>query len=155
VGLLVDLAFLAVLIPALVLVHELGHALMAASLGRRVRELRVGSDDPVLTVRAGGFSMRLGAIGKATTWGYVRFDGSRAKAWHVLLIALAGPLVSLAAGVAAGAAMIAFQSHRFVLMVALVGGLQMGVDNLRPRVNASGEVSDGAVARLAWRAIRG
>jgi hypothetical protein len=68
--------------------------LAAVALGHRVRELNVG-DRPVLTVRTGAFVLRLGALtGKSDFAGYVIYDGTRAGAWHLLLIAFAGPLAS-------------------------------------------------------------
>jgi membrane-associated protease RseP (regulator of RpoE activity) len=137
------------LVPALVLAHELGHALMARMLGHQVRELRVGNSDTGLTVRAGAFALRLGPItGEQDYAGYVVYDGSRARAWHVLLIALAGPLASFAAAAAAAVAMIASQSHPFLLMVAFLAAFEMGLANL------SRKASDGLQVRAAWRALR-
>jgi hypothetical protein len=56
------LLMLPVLIPFLVLVHEAGHALACALLRHPVHELRVGDEEPVLTVKGGGFRLRLGAV---------------------------------------------------------------------------------------------
>jgi membrane-associated protease RseP (regulator of RpoE activity) len=149
VGPLVDLVAIALAIPLLVFVHELGHAAVAVLLGHPVRELRVGDNDAGLAVRWRAFTLRLGPItGERDFAGFVAYDGTRAGAWHFLLIALAGPVASLAAGLAAGYAAIAFQSHRFALLVMLVGGLQMGVGNLSARA------SDGRRVRTAWRVLR-
>jgi membrane-associated protease RseP (regulator of RpoE activity) len=137
------------LLPALVFIHELGHALMAKLLGHEVRELRVGDDDTGLAVHWGGFTLRLGPItGQRDYSGYVLYDGSRARLWHVLLIALAGPVASLAAGAAAAVAMVALGSHPFILMLAMLGGIEMGLANLSARA------SDGIQVRAAWRVLR-
>jgi membrane-associated protease RseP (regulator of RpoE activity) len=136
-------------IPALVLIHELGHALTAVALGHRVRELRVGNDEAVVTMRWRAFVLRLGPqTAERRFAGYVIYDGTRARAWHVLLIALAGPLASLAGAFAAACALIAIDSHPVVLMLAVVGGLQVGTANL------SSNASDGRQVRLAWQALR-
>jgi hypothetical protein len=48
-----------IVVPLVVLIHEAGHAIAALALRRRVAELTVGDDDPVLTVRVGRFRMHL------------------------------------------------------------------------------------------------
>jgi hypothetical protein len=137
------------LVPVHTFVHELGHALTAWALGHRVHELRVGDDDPLVTVRSGSFVMRLGGLtGRGEYGGYVVYDGTRASAWHELLISAAGPVASIASGLAAGSVMIAFQSHRFVLLMGLVAGLEIGVANL------SASAPDGQSVRRSWRRVR-
>ena len=137
-------------LPMHVLIHELGHATMAWMLGHSVQELRVGNDDDNgLTIHRRSFTLRFGPItGERDYAGYVALDGTRVGAWHFLLIALAGPVASLAAGLAGGFAMIALQQQRFLLLMVLVGGLEIGVSNLSRRA------SDGRQVRLAWRMIR-
>jgi membrane-associated protease RseP (regulator of RpoE activity) len=148
-NILVQLVVAVMMIPVLVLVHELGHALAAWMLGHEVRELRVGNDSTGLAVRRRSFTLRLGPItGERGYAGYVLFDGSRAGAWHALLISLAGPVASLAAAAAAAVAMIALQSHTLALMLPFLAGLEMGL------VNLSARASDGQQVRTAWRALR-
>src|SRR4051794_28212389 len=67
-------------IPALVLIHELGHALTAVALGHRVRELRVGNDEPLVTMRWRAFVLRLGPqVADRGFAGYMVYDGTRAR----------------------------------------------------------------------------
>jgi membrane-associated protease RseP (regulator of RpoE activity) len=136
-------------LPIHVFVHEIGHAVTAWLLGHRVHELRVGDDDPTVTVRSGSFVMRLGRLtGGGDYGGYVVYDGTRASAWHELLISAAGPLASIAFGLLAGFAVIANPSHWFVLFMVLVAGLEIGVANL------SANAPDGQSVRRSWRRIR-
>ena len=117
-------------LPMHVLIHELGHATMAWMLGHSVQELRVGNDDDNgLTIHRRSFTLRFGPItGERDYAGYVALDGTRVGARHFLLIAL--------------------QQQRFLLLMVLVGGLEIGVSNLSRRA------SDGRQVRLAWRMIR-
>src|SRR3954451_22596864 len=83
--------------PFVVLIHETGHALAAFVLRRPVAELVVGNEAPVLTMRVGGFRLRLGAItGRGGVAGFVRYGETLANPRVTLAIALAGPLASLA-----------------------------------------------------------
>jgi Zn-dependent protease len=90
-------------VPLVVLIHEAGHAIAALVLRRRVAELTVGDDDPLLTMRVGRFRVRLGAItGRGDVAGFVRYDGLGADARSTFVIALAGPMASLAGAVLTG-----------------------------------------------------
>jgi membrane-associated protease RseP (regulator of RpoE activity) len=145
----VGLVLAMLVLPVHVFVHELGHAVTAWMLGHRVHELRVGDDDPRMVVRSGSFVLRLGGLtGRGEFAGYVLYDGSRASAWHQLLISLAGPLSSIGFALVAGYVVIASQSHRFVLLMMVVAGLEIGVTNL------SAKAGDGRSVRHAWRVIR-
>ena len=94
----------ATVVPLVVLIHEAGHAIAALALRRRVTELTVGDDDPVLTMHVGRFRLQLGAIkGRGDVAGFVRYDGFGADARSTFMIALAGPLASLAGAVLTGA----------------------------------------------------
>ena len=149
------LVVLPVLVPFLVLVHETGHALACKLLRHPVHELRVGDEEPVLTVNAGGFRLRLGAVtGRRPVGGYVRYDGTRAGARDILIIALAGPLASLAIALAGGWAYVSAPSHPLLLLCVLTGGLMDCVRNLTARGDAHGVWSDGQLAKFAWRALR-
>jgi hypothetical protein len=91
-----------IVVPLVVLIHEAGHAIAALVLRRRVAELTVGDDDPLLTMRVGRFRVRLGAItGRGDVAGFVRYDGLGADARSTFVIALAGPMASLAGAVLA------------------------------------------------------
>jgi membrane-associated protease RseP (regulator of RpoE activity) len=150
-----SLALLPVVVPALVLAHELGHALACAALRHPVRELRVGDTTPLFSLRARDFRLHLGAVtGTRRVGGYVRYDGTRASARDILIIALAGPAASIVAALAAGAAFVAAPSHPTVLLLMLVGGLLDGVGNLHSSGDEREVWSDGKVARFAWRALR-
>ncbi len=144
--------------PGVVLIHEAGHALAAFALRRRVAELKVGDDVPVLALRIGGFRMRLGAItGKGDVAGFIRYDGAEATARDTLAIAIAGPLASLAGALVTGAAAVwawplAGLSPLFAL--ATLGGFICCVANLRVSGDGPESWSDGVWVRAAWRVMR-
>ena len=93
-----------IVVPLGVLIQEAGHAIAALALRRRVAELTVGDDDPVLTMRVGRFRLHLGATtGRGDVAGFVRYDGLPAYARSTFVIALAGPLASVAGAVVIGA----------------------------------------------------
>jgi hypothetical protein len=143
--------------PIVVLIHETGHALAAFALGRRVSELTVGDDEPVLTVRVGGFRLRLGALtGEGEPAGFVVHEaGERPR--DTLVIALAGPIASLAGAAVTAAATVwawpelwlsvLFGLATFGGIIGFVGALQVSGD--RPE-----NWSDGVWVRAAWRAMR-
>lgn len=151
-GLLLDLAGIALVVPVLVFVHELGHAVTAVAAGVRPAELRVGNSDPVLAIRTGGFAMRLGAIGDGDVAGYVAFDRG-VRPWQALLIALGGPFASLGSACAALLVLAVFSPWPFTLITTFVIGLLMFVGNLVPYTTASGLMSDGRIVLLALRAL--
>jgi hypothetical protein len=141
-----------------VLVHELGHLIAAVTLRHRVAELVVGDDEPLLTVRSGGFQLRLGTItGSGDTAGYVLYDGTRATPRDAFVIALAGPLASLAGAVITGLAVPVVWSHAgiaFALVAATALGLLCSVGNMVPNGEHPASWSDGRWAQVAWRALR-
>jgi Zn-dependent protease len=144
--------------PLVVLIHEAGHAIAALALRRRVDELTVGDDDPFLTMRAGRFRLHLGAItGRGDVAGFVRYDGLGADVRSTFVIALAGPLASLAgAGLTAALAARAWPHVGLSLFLALatVGGLICCVGNLRVSGHDPVSWSDGVWVRAAWRVMR-
>jgi hypothetical protein len=145
-------------VPFVVLVHEAGHALAAFLLRRRVAELTVGDAEPVLMVRVGGFRLRLGAItGQGDVAGFVAYDGAGAGARDTFVIALAGPLASLA-GAAATGALAVWAWPRVALSeflaLATIGGVICCVGNLRVSGDSPASWSDGVWVRAAWRVLR-
>jgi Peptidase family M50 len=105
-GMPAALIYFAVVAAPLTLLHELGHALVAAhrlggpvhiSLGARGRLVRIRLRRLTMAVSALPHPARLG--------GYASFDASRASARDLLLVALAGPAASLVAFVVAALAL--------------------------------------------------
>jgi len=159
---LLDALALAVLgtivVPVVVLIHETGHALAAFALRRPVAELTVGNDEPVLVVRIGAFQLRLGAItdvgGLA---GFVLLEGAHARPRDMLAIALAGPLASLAGALITFAVAVWAWPELWLSLLfglATLGGLVLGVGNLRRHGDGPETWSDGVWVRAAWRAMR-
>lgn len=144
-------------VPFVVLIHEAGHALVAFALRRRVVELVVGDDAPLLTMRVGGFQLRLGAIsGNGGAAGLIRYDGARASPRATLAIALGGPLASLAGAAGTGAAAVWAWPDLLSVFFALatLAGLTCCVGTLRVRGDGPASWSDGVWVRAAWRVIR-
>ena len=91
----------------LIVLHELGHLLVARALGVRVEELTLGYGPSLLRVRFGGtlFSLRL----LVPLGGYVKLAGMYDRAgsgafgaqspWRRAVIVLAGPAVNLLAAI--------------------------------------------------------
>jgi hypothetical protein len=130
----------------------------ALALRRHVAELTVGDGNPVLTVRVGGFRLRLGAItGRGDVAGFVRSDGLGADARSTFVIALAGPLGSLAGAVLTGALAAWSWPHvglSQLFALATVGGLMCCTGNLRASGHDPESWSDGVWVRAAWRVMR-
>jgi hypothetical protein len=77
------------------LLHELGHALAARQLLGTPVSVAVGSVGPLAQLELGKISVSLNALGSpARVAGSATFDASRARAFDILLIALAGPAAS-------------------------------------------------------------
>jgi hypothetical protein len=147
-----------VVVPLVVLIHEAGHAIAAVALRRRVAELTVGDDDPFLNMRLGGFRLRLGATtGRGDVAGFVRYDGLGADARSTFVIALAGPLASLAGAVLTGALAAWSWPHVGLSLfwaLATVGGLVCCVGNLLVSGHDPESWSDGVWVRAARRVMR-
>lgn len=158
VDLLVLMAAGTILVPLVVLIHEAGHAIAALALRRDVAEMTVGDDDPVLTMRVGRVRLRLGAItGRGDAAGVVRYDATGTDARSTFVIALAGPMASLAGAVLTAAfAAWSWPHVGFSLFLALasVGGLICCVGNLRVSGHDPASWSDGVWVRAAWRVMR-
>jgi Zn-dependent protease len=145
-------------LPLVVLIHEAGHALAALVLRRRVAELTVGDDTPVVTVRIGGFRLRLGAItGKGDAAGFIVYDGAVAGPRDTFAIALAGPLASLV-GALVTCVLTAWAWPQaglsWLFGLATLGGLICCVGNLRVSGDDPASWSDGVWVRAAWRVMR-
>jgi Zn-dependent protease len=152
------LRFAVCLLPLTTLIHESGHALAALAAGRRIAEVVVGDDQSLLRLRNDRFRFRLGAVtGRGHASGYVVFDGGGAKPRDVLLIALAGPLASLAGAVAC-CVLAAWAwpepALTFALLMGAVAGWAACADNLRISGDGPDDWSDGVWVRGAWRAMR-
>jgi peptidase M50-like protein len=145
-----------------VLLHELGHALVAARrLGGPVH-MSVGRTGARLSAHFRRLTMAVGALPHPTgVGGYTSFASSRASARDLLLVALAGPAASLlgfALAVMALAVAPASGVAHDVLWAAAVTNLA-GVLNivpleLRERREGPRFRTDGQFALRAMRAVR-
>ena len=158
VDMLVLIAAAPIEVPLLVLIHEVGHAIAVVALRRRVAELTVGNDEPVVTVRVGEFRLRLGALtGQGDVGGFVLHDGLGAGPRAMFVIALAGPLASLAGALGTGALAVWSWPHIGLsqcFVLATFGGLVGFVSNLRVSGQDPASWSDGVWVRAAWHAMR-
>ena len=144
-------------IPALIFVHELGHALAVKLRGLPLRQLKVGGQSNFILV-VGGFRMELGRLkGAGDVGGYVRFESHRATPPDVLVIALAGPFANLVGALLTGWLELRYLHADPWIPVALLVLTWLGVvmvdGNLRPKGLTSDPTiwSDGLWVRVAWR----
>jgi membrane-associated protease RseP (regulator of RpoE activity) len=134
-GLVASLIFLMIAsIPAIVL-HELGHAIAARRLLGVDVQVSVGSAGKLAEMRLGQIALSINALSHpGRIGGAAEFDGSRATARDVLLIALAGPAASLAGTIGTALALSAVSTtgalHDLLWVATLVG--VTGVLNLVP-----------------------
>jgi hypothetical protein len=161
-GLPIGLLYLAVAGIPVTLLHELGHAVVARRfLGGEV-QVSVGTAGKLAEMRLGQIALSVNALSSPlTASGVARFDGSRATARDVLLIALAGPAASFvgavlsAWGLSAGSPSGALHD---LLWAATLAGI-FGVLNLVPlafqeRRDRPPVRTDGRVALDALRVAR-
>jgi hypothetical protein len=95
-GFPIGILYIAVAAMPMTLLHELGHALVARRLLGGEVQVSVGTAGKLAQMRLGQIALSVNALsspGRAA--GVAEFDGSRATAGDVLLIALAGPAASL------------------------------------------------------------
>ena len=105
-GALLGLVLIWVVGLPFVLLHELGHGVAAVLLLDEDAELAVGTTAELASVRLGRISVTLNALSDPRSpAGVAEFDDARASARDVVLIALAGPAVSLLGTVATAWAM--------------------------------------------------
>ncbi|PKO51414.1 MAG: RIP metalloprotease RseP, partial [Betaproteobacteria bacterium HGW-Betaproteobacteria-21] len=132
----------------LILVHELGHYLVARWCGVKVLRFSIGFGKPLVVKRAGADGTEW-ALGAFPLGGYVKMlderEGSvapeelhrafnRKSVWRRFAIVAAGPLAN------------------FLLAIVLYWGIfVVGTDELRPRISTV-EVSDAASANPAQKA---
>lgn len=154
VSLGVALALLA--LPAVIFVHELGHAVAVKLRGLPLRQLTVGTQaDLIVTI--GGFRMELGRLwGKGDVGGYVRYDGRDATPHDAFVIALAGPLANLGGALVTGWLALRCSGAPWLLAMLVMltlSGVEMALASLRPRTMAGDPTrwSDGMWMRVAWR----
>ncbi len=161
-GLIAGLLYITIAGIPVILIHELGHALMAVRrLGADV-DITVGGAGRIAQFRLGQINASLFAVhGAGATAGSATFDASRASAKDVLWIALAGPAASLIGMVVAVLCFSSAPTDGFLhdVLWAVVFVSLAGVGNLVPLTfdaNKPGESyeTDGRVALSALRVIR-
>lgn len=146
-------------VPLVVWVHELGHALVAMRLLDAEVELTVGSVGKVLEAQWGSLQVRVNALGGQ---GQVSLDGARATARDMLLISLAGPAAS-ACGLVVTAVALAWVPPGLVhdaiwvamlfSVAATLSVVPLAVSRAapgRPEVRSDGQLAL-AAARVLWQ----
>ncbi len=139
----------AVASPALVVIHELGHALAALWRTTGPVFVRIGAKERRWAIRAGRFAMEAGPSELALAGGFCAYDPTGVSPLSRATIAMAGPIASLA-GAAVAAVMWSHTGgpvHDF-LSVATLGGLFAGVINALPLTFEGKENGVNHVARL-------
>jgi Zn-dependent protease len=125
-----------IVLPLTVLLHELGHAAMAAMRAQADVRLEVGSGPVAWRGRLARIDMAVHPlVMPAGMGGAVSFDATRASATDVLLVALAGPLTSLIGTVFAWIWFASTPDDSWLsplLAVAALTGLLLTVVNLLP-----------------------
>ena len=161
-GLLMGMLYIAIVGLPLILLHELGHAMVAARRLDADVEVTVGNAVKIAQVRLGqvnaslhAFQNPLGTVGSAS------FDASRARAEDVLWIALAGPAVSVLCFVGVIAAYSVAPVDGVVrdvlwagVVVTVYGILNVIPYKLRDLGQSAPQPSDGWLARDALRVLR-
>jgi hypothetical protein len=144
--------------PLLMLLHELGHALAAWALGRRVVEISVGNPQPALVLHIRGLRVSLGWPSDGRSAGFIVHRGPPRSALNVFVVAAAGPAASLLVGGIATWGAITTGPHVPLLGVWLAtaagGTVTHAVMNLIPSGDSPASWNDGACMRAAWRARR-
>ena len=125
--------FLVLVTPPLVLVHELGHALVGLTRTRGVVHVVIGAPPGVLRARIGRLALELSLRGGRGVAGYARTYALGIPAFDRFLIAIAGPLASaLAAAVCWALVPYAHGAVRHLLLSAAAVASFHAVLNLLP-----------------------
>lgn len=144
-----------------IMLHEAGHAVAARRLLDVDVEVTIGSVGQVTALQLGRVRAQLNLLATGAAGGSATFDAARATARDVLLIALAGPLASLA-GVVVTACLLSSATGGTVwhgLLWGMTLGGCWGVLNVIPFTLSSRKGdrmtrSDGRLALDALQAIR-
>ena len=157
----VFLAIVVLVEPVLVLLHELGHGVAAASRLPGPVTVRVGGERPLLAASTGRIRLRLHPI--VLPWrfdGQCVYDASSQTRTDAIVIALAGPAVSFASGLVAWLSMHAVSAAsplHTVLQVTMFLALGTGVLCLVPLTLHDGQNvqlrTDGALVVAALRGL--
>jgi hypothetical protein len=119
--------------PPLVLIHELGHALAALWRTDGPVFVRIGARQRRWALRAGRFSVEAGPSEIALAGGFCAYDPRNVSPRSLALIAMSGPLASLAGAVAT--ALLWSRTHglaRDAMNAATIGGAIAAVVNALP-----------------------
>jgi hypothetical protein len=162
-GMPATLLYVSIAAIPVILVHELGHALMAARrLGAPVH-VSVGATGRLLRVHFRRLTMAVNALPHPHgLGGYATFDASRASAFDLLLVALAGPAASLCSFALAALALATSPAAGVVhdvLWAATLDSLAWLLLNIVPlevqeRREGPKLRTDGLLALQAMRAVR-
>ena len=152
-----------VIVPLLVLIHELGHAVAAIHAGRRPT-VRIGVAPPLISRRFHSFDLHLNRLPldyfyprtprkevPKTPMGVCQFDPTGLTVGQIRTFLSAGPHASILAGLAVGLAawLLTPGSFAFWLAASTSGlSLYMGFGNLIPRRREGRFFTDGA---KMWR----
>jgi hypothetical protein len=160
-GLLVELLLILIASVPLVLIHELGHAVVARRLIGGDVQVAIGDTGRLAELQLGQISLTLNALSRpGNVAGVAEFDDSRATARDIVWIALAGPAASLVGTVLSALAFSAVAPsgvlHDF-LWAMTFGGV-FGVANIVPltieeRRNGRVVRTDGRLALDALRVL--
>jgi len=116
-----------------VLIHELGHAVMALLVTRQTVKLKVGRSREPFKVNWGRLSMELGIAG--FWYGSTSYDRSRESASTQRWVVVGGPLASFVATVAFGASLWQFEPWGWIwiaLMAFFVANVRILITALWP-----------------------
>jgi hypothetical protein len=124
---------------AAVVVHELGHLVVALAVRAKIRSFRLGREGyTLINLQFGGFRLEVGWPGHGGAVHYIAMP----SVWRRTVITLGGPLANLAvAGVVLEARLPV--RHPITEVLALTIAV-MGLVNLMPYRTRSGALSDGA-----------
>jgi hypothetical protein len=138
-----------IVMPFVVLVHELGHAVPALFLSRRPVDVQVGAAGPALHVRYRSLRLKLHLGGSDDgAAGLARWQNAELSAVSRVFVSLGGPAGSAAGALATGALLARTSSllHTVLLAATLFGWLMCVVNLLPFRTGKQRRPSDGLTA---------